>query len=267
MSAHPVAVLLGHLLRRHWRPLAAMSGGLALFQLVMTRMAPAPNEVSWMSQIMSAVPSELRALAGDEAAPITPGGFLGLGYSHPFFMVLLSTWVIRVTSSALAGEIGLGTMDLLAARPVSRWHHITAALVFVATGLVILIGAAWCGTAFGLTIRPLGIEPRQILAAGLMAWLLFAAWTGVGLLVSATRREAGPAIAVTSAIVAVSFVLEYIARVWKPVASLRPFSLFSYYRPQGAIVAGIHATDGLTLAAVAVVGVGLALVVFTRRDL
>jgi hypothetical protein len=100
-----------------------------------------------------------------------------------------------------------------------------------------------------------------------MAWLLFAAWTGVGLLVSATRREAGPAIAVTSAIVAVSFVLEYIARVWKPVASLRPFSLFSYYRPQGAIVAGIHATDGLTLAAVAVVGVGLALVVFTRRDL
>lgn len=267
MSARPVGVLLRHLLRRHWRPLVAMSGGLMLFQLVMTRMAPAPNEVGWMSQIMRAVPPELMALAGSEASPITPGGFLGLGYSHPFFMVLLSAWVIRVSSGALAGEIGLGTMDLLASRPVSRWQHVAAALVFVGAGLVVLIGAACCGTALGLTIRPLGVARHQVLAAGLMAWLLFAAWTGVGLFVSATRRESGPAIALTSAMVAVSFVLEYVARVWQPVKSLRPFSLFSYYRPQGAIISGIHATDAMTFAAVVIVGVGLALAIFERRDL
>ena len=142
-----------------------------------------------------------------------------------------------------------------------------AALLFIGAGLVILVGAAVCGTAFGLTIRPLGIPLRQILGAGVMAWLLFAAWAGVGLLVSATRHEAGPAIALTSAIVAVSFVLEYVARVWQPVKSLRPFSLFSYYRPQSAIISGIHATDVVTLAAVALVGFGLALAVFARRDL
>ena len=267
MIARQVAVLVRHLLRRHWRPLAAMSGGLALFQLVMTRMAPLPNQVSWMSQIMSAVPSELLALAGGEASPVTPGGFIGLGYSHPFVMVLLSAWVIRVSSGALAGEIGLGTMDLLAARPVSRWHHVGAALVFIGAGLVILIGAAWCGTAFGLSIRPLGIPPGQVLRAAFAAWLLFFAWTGVCLLVSATRRESGPAIAVTAAILAVSFVLEYVARVWQPVKSLRPFSLFAYYKPQSAIISGIHASDAVTLAAVAVAGVGLALAVFARRDL
>jgi ABC-2 type transport system permease protein len=244
-----------------------MAIGLALFQFLMTRLAPAPNEVGWMATILASLPPQLVALAGGQGTFGTPVGVLSIGYEHPFFMLLLSVWIVRVPSAAIAGEIGRGTMDLIAARPLTRSHHIAAAAIFTSAGAAVLIAAAWLSTTLGLMIRPLGVSGFTLLPVAALAWLLFMTWGLVSLLISATQREAGPAIAWTSGVLAASFVLEYLSRLWQPIASLRPVSLFAYYQPHQIVSSGVVTTDVIRLTIVSVAALIGALAIFRRRDL
>jgi ABC-2 type transport system permease protein len=267
MNVKAIAVLLRHHWWRHRVPLFAMMSGLALFELLFTRIAPAPNETGWMSALLAALPPELLAVIGDQGAVGSPVGFLAIGYSHPFILLLLSAWTVRVSSAALAGEIGQGTMDLLAARPAGRPIHVVAAYLALGLGLAVLVGAAWTGTAIGLAVRPLGLAGRQMLPVAAMAWLLFMAFGAVGMLISATRRDGGAAIGWLSGVMATSFVLEYLARLWTPIASLRRLSLFAYYTPQEVVTAGPHGADVACLAGVSVSVLVAAAIWFNRRDL
>jgi hypothetical protein len=100
-----------------------------------------------------------------------------------------------------------------------------------------------------------------------VASLLFVAWAGITLAISATRREAGPAIGWASGLIATSFVIEFLTRVWKPIAWMRPLSLFTYYRPQDIVRTGLGWIDPLVLGVVAAAGLVTAIVAFERRDL
>ena len=265
MSA--VGVLLRHHWRRHRLPLVPMMAGLALFHFLVTRIAPAPNEASWISQMLALVPSEMLALAGRDVGVASASGFLAIGYGHPFTLLLLSVWAVRVSSSVLAGEIGRGTMDLMAARPVPRWQFVMAGAVALAAGLVLLVGAAWTGTAIGLQLRDLQVPLGRVGAVAVSLWMLFFAWAAIGLVIGAAQREGGTAIAWTSGVIAASFVLEYLARLWTPMASLHPLSLFTYYDPQQVVRAGVHARDVLVLGSLSAAAFAAAVVVFSRRDL
>jgi ABC-2 type transport system permease protein len=193
------------------------------------------------------------AFAAGELALASPRGVIAFGYLHPFFLALFSAWTIRVASGALAGEIGRGTMDLLAARPVPRAAHVLAAWVTMAAGLAVLAAAAWIGTAIGLGLRSLEVTPGQIVALPAMAWLLFTSWGSVALFVGATRREAGSAIAWTSGLIATAFVLDFLARVWEPVQWARPLSLFAYYRPPEIVQTGLMPGGFGSLVAIAAI--------------
>ena len=261
-----IGTLLRHAWARHRGPLLTMAPAIGLFQFLLTRLAPAPNEVSWVSNLLMAMPPELRTLVGNEIA-VTPGGFLAIGYTHPFFVILLSVWVVRVSSTAVAGEVGLGTMDLLASRPLRRWHFIAAGMLAIAAGLAAIAGCAWIGTAIGLRTRPIGVDASTFLPVAAAAWLLFATWGAVGLLISATRRDAGQAISWITAVVAGSFVLDYLARLWAPIFWLRPLSLFRYYEPQAVLASGLSASSEVVLASVLVLSLAGSVAVMHRRDI
>ena len=96
---------------------------------------------------------------------------------------------------------------------------------------------------------------------------MFAAWSAVGLLVSSTRRDGGQAIGWTTAILVVSFVLDYLARLWTPISGLRPFSLFRYYEPQAIFSDGLPGTTIMVLISTLVVSLIAAIAVINRRDL
>jgi ABC-2 type transport system permease protein len=267
MSLTATGTLFAHHWRRNRLPLIPMAVGLALFQFMFTRMAPAPDEVSWMTRMMAMVPPQLLAIAGSDIGALTPGGFLGIGYGHPFIFLLLSAWAVRVSSGALAGEIGRGTMDLLASRPVPRWQHVAAAYLAVAAGVALLALTAWAGTTVGLQLRTLGVSPWQIFRIATMAWLLFMTFGAVGLAIAAMHRDGGSAMGWLSGVIATSFVLEYLARIWKPMSAFRPLSLFTYYDPQRIVRVGIDGSDVAKLAGVALVALVVAVVLFRRRDL
>lgn len=261
------AALAGRLWRQHRVALLTMAVGLALFEFVITRVAPAPGEAGFLAGILALLPPQVSAFANSELALASSGGVIAFGYLHPFFLALYSAWTIRVSSGALAGEIGRGTMDLLAARPVPRFALVLAAWTMTSVGLAVLGAAAWTGTAVGLSLRSLGVTPSQIVVLPAMAWLLFTSWASIALVIGATRRDAGSAIAWASGLIATAFVLDFLARVWTPVEWVRPFSLFAYYRPAEVVQSGLTLGDPVRLTVVATAGIAAAVVVFGRRDL
>lgn len=266
MSASTLTTLLRRAWLTHRGPLVVIAVAVGFFEFILTRIAPAPNEVSWLTTFLTTLPGDVRSLLGNDVA-LSPGGFLALGYAHPFFMLLLGVWIIRTSSAAIAGEIGRGTMDLLAARPVPRWHFIVGGAATAGSGLAVILAAAWTATAVGLQFRQLDVKVSAFLPVVGCAWLLFAAWGAVGLAISASRRDGGQAITWTTAALAASFVLDYIARLWAPASRLRPLSLFRYYQPQSILASGVSRAALLTLGGTVMVGLVAGIVVLYRRDL
>lgn len=264
-----VGTLLAHLWRRHRAALLMLALGNALFQWAITRVVPAASQTGFVRELLDMAPAPVRVLIGEDlVASLSARGFLGFGWVHPFPLLLLGVWAVRVSAGALAGEIGRGTMDLIAARPVARSAQVAAAALAVVAGLAVIAGAGWVGTALGLQTRTLeGVAAWDLLPVAAMALLLFASAGSVTLFVSATRREGGAAISWCAGLLAGSYVLDYLARVWSAIAFLRPLSLFRYYEPQRILREGVAVQDVAVLAAVGAAGLVLAFAVFARRDL
>ena len=264
-----VVALLAHLWRKHRGALLLLAVGNALFQWAITRVVPAAAQTGFVRELLDMAPAPVRVLIGEDlVANLSARGFLGFGWVHPFPLLLLGVWVVRVSAGALAGEIGSGTMDLIASRPVARSAQVAAAAVAVAAGLVVIAGAGWAGTALGLQMRPLeGVAAPDLLPVAGMAFLLFASAGWVALFVSATRREGGAAVSWCAGLLAGSYVLDYLGRVWSAIAFLRPLSVFRYYEPQRILREGVVVQDVAVLAAVGAAGLVLAFAAFARRDL
>jgi len=170
--------------------------------------------------------------------------------------------IVCLGDVAVMGPDPAGTMDLLGSRPVRRVDQVLAATCSIGVGLALVVGAACAGTAMGLAVRPLGVSAWPFLQVAGAAWLLFMAWGALGLLASATQRESGPAIAWTSGIMAFSFVLEYLSRIWMLIEPLRSLSLFAYYHPPEIVRTGLGISNALCLAGAALTLTIAAVVVF-----
>jgi ABC-2 type transport system permease protein len=263
---HP---LLDHHWRRHRTALVLLAAGAALFEFIVARVAPTPEQAGFLQGLLRMAPEPVQQMLGEQlAASLTARGFLAFFYAHPFPLLMLAVWAVRLSSGALAGEIGRGTMDLIAARPVSRVSQVGAALVAMAGGLALIAAAQWAGTATGLLVRGVpGVRSRDFVAVAGMAWLLFAAFGAIGLAVSAAAREGGTAVSFTAGLMSVSFALDYLARVWEPIRDLRALSLFRYFDPQGMLLRGLETVDVATLVGVLAVSTLAAFVIFARRNL
>ena len=264
-----VRVLLRHHVRLHRMPLVPLAAGLAVFEWIMTFVARQPTVSRFLTSALRAAPPEFLSLLNpDLVAGVSAQGIIGVGYAHPFALLMMAVVAVRVPSAALAGEIGRRTMDLMAARPVLRAAHVAAALVAMLAGLAILAVAAYAGTLIGLAVGPVeGVSALRYAPVAFQLWLTFACWGCVGLAASALCREAGQAIAWTSGLMAGSYVLDYAARVWTPLAPVRPLSLFRYYEPQRVVTGGLALHDVSVLAAVGAAALLVAFAAFLRRDL
>lgn len=262
-----MTALLLRLWRQHRLTLSVMCAGAGAFTFILTRVAPEPGQIGFLAPLAAMIPKQILAMMGGQLALASAHGVIAFGYVHPFLLTLFSAWTIRVTAAALAGELGRGTMDLLAARPLPRAAHVLSAWLITVAGLAILALAAWTGSAIGVHLRPLHVTARDVATIPVMAWFLFACWAGVCLLISAMLREAGPAISWMSSLIATSFVVVFLAQLWRPAEWLRPLSPFAYFRPQEIATLGMSTRDALTLGTVGISALALALFVFRRRDL
>ena len=137
---------------------------------------------------------------------------------------------------------------------------------------VLLLTAMMLGSWIGMH----WLAPREVLqptwrTVRLIVWNLGAlmlSWGGLALaMTSLARRRSVPG-AIAGLFALASYLIDYLARFWKPARSVNWLSPFHYFNALDLISSGsLPHRDIYVLGAVAFLGIGVAYLLFERRDL
>jgi ABC-2 type transport system permease protein len=196
-------------------------------------------------------------------------GSIAIGFIHPIALILTSVFAVGFSTAAIAGERQRGTLEVLLARPLPRlvvyFTLLVCALIFVAVVMAGFLTGAYISSVLNGVSGELD-TPRLVLV-WVNGLLLFGAIAAIGLATSVSFDRLSPALAITLAIVLVSYFLEILGSLWPDAKGLQPYSLFHYLDPQRVLGGDSVAFDFALLAGVAIAAIAAAVVIFRRRDL
>ena len=269
---HGTLTLLRHSLGRLRGLTAAMTGVMALFQVLLVRVAATFQESASFGKLAAFVPPFVRQMAGEALFSFMSfPGIVCLGYFHPMIIAALCGMVIAAATEP-AAEIETRFLDAILVRPVPRRAIVARSVALLLLLPTLVVVAMIAGTSAGLHwFAPPGAQlPGARLIASLAAnlWALLVCIGGWSLAVAAAARRRGAAGAIAGVATLVLFLVDYLARAWKPADTLAWLSPFHYFRAVELLTGRQLALSNLVVLLVAGAGgMVLAGVVFARRDL
>lgn len=81
---------------------------------------------------------------------LTYPGIVGLTYDEPVLLLCMLAWSISRGSDVVSGELGRGTMEMLLAQPIRRWHVLGAHAMVSISGLALLSLLVFAGMVLGI---------------------------------------------------------------------------------------------------------------------
>lgn len=215
-----------------------------------------------ISKLLHLLPDFVGRLAGVPLADLaTPTGRLSVLYVHAVTMVVLVGWALGRGSAPISGEIGRGTMDLLASLPIRRTSIVVASATVTTLGTLLLVLALWLGQGMGLATvaleEPVALWPFLPGALNLAAMIF--CLTAITTLFSSWDRDRWHTILCVGGVFTLSAILKMVARLWAAGAWLRYLSFLTPFEPQRLILAAPEEAARLAWQYDAIlVGLGLA---------
>ena len=212
------------------------------------------------------LPETLMALAGGGDMS-TPEGYYtveNFGLMAPFIFMMVT---VVVGARALAGEESKRTMGLLLANPISRSRIVYETMAAMVVLTAILGFATFAGTSLGSLLSGLDMSYGNIAAISLHLSLLGLVFGGLALALSAATGQVKIAVFGSVGPAVILYLLDAFLPLNDNLAGYAKWSPFYYYSGSDPLVNGMHWGHGGVLAAIAVVLVVVAVVLFGRRDL
>ncbi len=261
--------LVRHSLRRARTLLIAGAVFLAIFQVFLILAARSLYNSGSFAQLGGLMPNFLQQWTN--MAALSFKGMVLFGYSHPLLELFLIAAAIGIATEPV-GEIESKFVDLIMARPVARSAPVVRSIAILAAVTIGAVGSMWIGQSIGLRLfAPAGAEvPAGRVSAALMLNLaaLILAWGGIALAIASLSRRRASAVAICGFLAFAMFVLDYVGRFWKAVATASRLSPFHYYSPFPLIGgAALPRIDLAVLLAIFFAGAAAAMVAYGRRDL
>ncbi|MFQ5424527.1 MAG: ABC transporter permease subunit [Phycisphaerae bacterium] len=221
-----------------------------------------PN-IEWIRKLISAI------LGADIAQFMTPTGMASFTFTHPMTWTLIIACILTMSSGGIAGEIDRGTMDVLAALPVSRGRIYTSLTFVTAVSGIPICAAVWSGVYIATHL--LGRTDVDMDALAILTAHLYAAYillTCFSFAVSAMCSRRTTAIAIVFVFVFYSFVLNVAGAFWEPLRRIAFTGFLHYYLPLPIVRDRAWQWDNLgVLLAGAAVCWTTGLLAFRRRDI
>jgi ABC-2 type transport system permease protein len=264
--------LVAHSIRRVRSLVVVMASVLAGFQLLLILGAGVIQESNAFGPLSNLLPDFMRQMLGPSVVSLLSfSGIVCLGYFHVVVVGALVGLVMALATEP-AAEIETRFLDLVMAHPVPRHWVITRSITLIVACTLFVLTAMFLGTSIGL--RWLGPKEAVPATLGMVRLLicnigvLLLCWGGITLLfTSFARRRAVPA-SIAGLLALVSYLLDYLARVWKPARTVSWLSPFHYFNAVDLITTGaLPLRDVRVLLGIAVCSFGLAYVCFAHRDL
>ena len=265
-------LLLAHSLKRVRSLIIALGLLLCGFQMMLILVARSIQTSGGFDQLSAMLPPFARELMGPSMASFMSfGGIVCLGYFHLVVMSSLIAVSIALATTPTS-EIETGFIDVILARPLARSWIITRSVVVALLSTVILLAMMVLGTWAGLMLlAPKGVawpSARLIRALVENLGLLLLCWSGVAMAIGSASRRRAVAGAIAGFLALATFLLDLVGRLWQPAESVAWLSPFRYYSPLDLIMGqAVPGKNLAVLAGIALVGFGVAYVVFSRRDI
>ena len=269
---HGTLTLLRHSLGRLRGLVAAMAVVVALFQVLLVRVAGTLQESSGFGGLAAFVPPFVRQMAGEALFTFMSfPGIVCLGYFHPMILAGLCGMVISAATEP-AAEIETRFLDAILVRPVPRPAIVIRSVAQLLLLPAFVLLAMIAGTAAGLHwLAPPGVRTpgaRLIAALAVNLWALLVCVGGWALAVAAASRRRSVAGTIAGVATLVLFLVDYLARAWKPADAVAWLSPFHYYRAMELLMGRPLALSNLAVLLVSgAAGMAVACLVFARRDL
>jgi len=221
-------------------------------------------------EMIETMPQGFRALikaSGEYASEEM--GYLAVGFREPIYLIIILSFVIASSSSAIAKEIERGTIFLLLSRPVSREEFFLAKLATTFIGTVLLLCFAILGTWLGsLVFGVNGIDYDLVFKIQINVFFLSLAVAGIGYLISSILSEGGKTLALSSGVTVLMFFIEFLADSLPSIDWIGYVSVFHYYEPSILVNSESLSWGNLSvLIIVGFIGLILATIMFKRRDI
>jgi len=264
--------LVGHSLKRYRWTVIFMSLLLALFQILIVLVARTLSVSEAFGYLSALVPDFVKQVLGPTVpALLSFNGLVCVGYLHVAVVGSILGLVIALATETTQ-ERESGFVDLVMSRPLSRkWLIYRSGVALIACVSVILISMV-LGTVVGL--RWLAPEdyagPRLEVIGGLASnlWALMLSWGGIALAVAAYANRRGSASALVGFLAVATYLLDFLARMWQPAASIAWLSPFHYFTPLDILLgAGIRYRDFWVHGGIALTGFAIACRRTSQRDL
>ncbi|MDH3518684.1 MAG: ABC transporter permease, partial [Acidimicrobiia bacterium] len=219
-------------------------------------------------QYVDQMPDALLAFVGAAGGDLTTAeGF----YQVETFglMAPIAVMVVAVTigAAALAGEESRRTMSLLLANPVKRSRVVLEKSVAMAIHSVVVGFAIFSGVWIGSVLGGLGMDVGNIAATSALVTLLGLVFGALSLALSAATGRGKIAVSGAVGAALVFHVFTSMVALNDNLAPYAKWSPFHYFLSSDPLNNGMQWGHAALLAVLAVILVGLAVVLFDRRDL
>ncbi|MFQ5966094.1 MAG: ABC transporter permease subunit [Acidimicrobiia bacterium] len=246
-------------------------GGMTLIAVAIIAFYPsiAGGGQDAFAALMEAMPPELLALFGitDPSALLTGAGFVSSRVYSSVGLILMLIFTIGMGTAALAGEEDKGTADLLLAHPLARRRTVTKKFLAMFTLVAGIMVGLFAVIFVGNLIVDLEITIEGMVAANVGLALISLLFGSVALAVGAWKGRPGLATGMAGGLAIALFFLNGLAAAVDPLEGLRPLSPFYWYLGESTPLATGFSAAFWLLAAGVVVFLGLAVILFRRRDI
>jgi hypothetical protein len=268
---HSVLSLLSHSFRRV-RTLVLTAGALlAGFQLLLCLAAKAALELNAYGPLSALIPDFLRQLMGPSLFVLMSySGIVCVGYFH-FIVVCALIGLTIAIMTEVSAEIEIRFIELILSRPLARHWLITRSIVLLVGCSAFLLYAMVLGSSLGLYL----LAPSDIVGSTLKLirslvfnlGSLIVCWGGLTLAIASMSRRRSVAGAIAGLLALATYLFDYVAQIWNPGAKIAWLFPFHYYNALKLISSGgIPLRDIGVLLSYGVVGMALAYILFSRRD-
>lgn len=254
------AEILVHETRQRRTGTAVMGGALGALAFFAIAISGSVGDV--FDKLTEGMPEALAAFVGGDV----PGGYVVGEIFTLVAPIALVAFAVMAGASALAGEERDGTMALLAAQPVSRTRVLWAKAGGAALSLIVIGAAFWALMALGGLMFDSELGPAKMAAGVVHLVFLALAMGAIALAVGAATGR--PEIA--AGVGGVVALTAYLMSTLLPIAGLDGWAELSpwfYALGSDPLRGGVDLAHLGVLAAISVVAMGIAHVLFNRRDL
>lgn len=259
-----LAALIGHTLSLQTRGVLIWGFVFGLYSAALTAtFTTFAADAEQMDQMLEIYPESMLDAFGIS----TLGTIEAFLDSQIFYLapLALAFFPILAAAGAIAGAEERGSIDVLLGNPLPRWQLVVGNFAATAISYLMILAIAGAMTWVTAALMDIDLTLATTAEAFVNIWPTGLFFGAVALLCSAIFHRRALAIAIPGFLLFAMFMMNVIGNVSEDLEYLQPYSVFYYY--------GQVAIDGMDwmnfagVTAVVIVLVGLAVLVFRRRDI